>query len=94
MAKKKPRKPTPNKSIPKKQAKRHLRMMVIPEPKPNTRSVLVYMGEGTIAMRGDGNVVMECGNCGAPLVDGVPTGNIQNIVLKCPQCEAFNETLA
>jgi len=94
MAKKKSTKPALNKSIPKRQTNRRLRMMVIPEPEPNTRAVLIYTGEGTVVMQGEGNVTMECGNCSAPLIEGVPTGNIQNIVLKCPQCGAFNETLA
>jgi len=95
MAKKK-RKPLPKgqSGSPKKRAKRHIQLMVIPEPEPNTRSVFIYTGEGTAVMRGPGNVVMECGNCGVPLVDGVSVANVQNIVFKCPNCGAFNETLA
>jgi len=68
--------------------------MVIPEPEANTRSVIVYEGEGTVVMKGPGNAVMECGNCGVPLVEGVPVGNIQSIVFKCPSCGEYNETLA
>ncbi len=98
MAKKK-RKPTPKgvSGSPKKrakQAKRHIQLMVIPEPEPNTRSVIVYTGEGTVVMKGPGNAIMECGNCGVPLIEGVPVANIRNIVFRCPSCGAFNETLA
>ncbi len=68
-------------------------LAVIPEPEPDTRSVLVYTGEGTVVMRGDGNLTIECGNCKAPLVVGLNTSQLQNLVLKCPQCGEFNETL-
>lgn len=74
--------------------KRRIRLAVIPEPEPNTRSVLIYTGEGTVVMRGPGNVTMECGNCGAPIIVGVKTSQLQNLVFKCPNCGAFNETLA
>jgi predicted RNA-binding Zn-ribbon protein involved in translation (DUF1610 family) len=90
MAKKKPRK----RPEPRTRAKRRLQLMVIPEPEPNTRMVFVFEGEGTVVMSGPGNVVMECGNCGVPLVDGVAVGNLLSIVFKCPSCGAFNETLA
>jgi hypothetical protein len=98
MAKKK-RKPLPKgtSGSPKKRAKqaqRHIQLMVIPEPEANTRSVLNYVGEGTVAMRGPGNVVMECGNCGVPLIVGVPVSAVQNMVFRCQSCGAFNETLA
>ena len=95
MAKKK-RNPSPKgqSGSPKKRARRHIKLMVVPEPEPNTRSVLLYTGEGTVAMRGPGNVVMECGNCGVPLIEGVPVGSLQNLVFHCQSCGAFNETLA
>ena len=74
--------------------KRRIKLMVIPEPEPGTRSVIVYTGEGTVVMTGPGNVVMECGNCGAPLLKGVKVSTIQNLVFRCPSCGQFNETLA
>jgi predicted RNA-binding Zn-ribbon protein involved in translation (DUF1610 family) len=77
----------------KKPSKRRIRLAVIPEPEQGTRSVIIYTGEGTVVMRGGGNVIMECGSCGARLVDGLKTAQLQGIVLKCPQCQAFNETL-
>ena len=87
------KKPQPQKAR-KRPAKRLLKLMVIPEPEPNTRSVLVYTGPGTVVMSGEGNVTMECGNCGAPLIVGVPVGNLQNLVFRCNKCGAFNETMA
>jgi hypothetical protein len=80
----------------RKPKKRVQPMTVIPEPEPGTRSVLHLMGEGTVVMRGGGgfNLVMTCGNCGAHLVEGVPTANIRDMVLKCNQCGSFNATLA
>jgi hypothetical protein len=76
-----------------KKRKRHIKLMVIPEPEPDTRSVFMYVGDGTVAMKGPGNVVMECGKCGAPLVEGVPVSQIRNIVFFCQSCGAHNETI-
>ncbi len=84
--------------MPKKTAQmnktRHVRMAVIPEPAPGTRSVLVYEGPGTVAMRSQGNVTMECGKCGSPLLVGIKTSHVVELVFKCSKCGAFNETLA
>ena len=74
--------------------KRRIRLMVIPEPEPNTRSVLIYTGDGTVMIQGAGNITMECGQCGVPLIQGVNVSQVQSMVLKCPNCGAFNETLA
>lgn len=70
-------------------------LKVIPEPDPNTRSVFIYKGEGTVIFEGDSaNVEQCCGSCGAPLTIGVPPERIRNLVLKCNACGAFNETLS
>lgn len=74
--------------------KRKVRLNVIPEPEPNTRSVLIYTGEGTVVMRGPGKVTMECGNCGVPLIVGVNVAQIRGVVFRCPSCGQFNESLA
>ena len=68
-------------------------MMVIPPPPNNTRSVIVYTGPGTVAMRGSGNVTMVCGNCGSPLLENVKTSQFRNLVVLCKNCSSFNETL-
>ena len=78
----------------KKPKRRTIRMAVIPEPAPNTRSVLMYVGPGTVAMRGQDNVTMVCGNCGSPILEGMKTIQVRNLVFRCNKCGAFNETLA
>ena len=78
----------------KKQRRRTVRMIVIPEPEPNTRSVLLYTGPGTVVMRGPGNVTMVCGQCNSPLLEGMKVTQVQNLVFRCKNCGAFNETLA
>lgn len=78
---------------PRKKGKRRVRLAVIPEPESDTRSVIVYTGEGTVAMRGQGKVVLECGNCGKPIVDGLAMTQVRNLVFRCNNCGAYNETL-
>ena len=79
----------------KKPSKRTIALRVIPEPEPDTRSVLSMVGSGTVALKGDGsNLVMECGNCGAPLIEGAPMTSVQNLVFRCNRCGEYNETMA
>jgi hypothetical protein len=53
----------------------------------------MYEGAGTVAMRGPGNVMMDCGRCGSPLLVGMKTPQVANLVFKCKNCGAFNETV-
>jgi phage FluMu protein Com len=78
-----------------RKAKRHVRLRVIPQPEVGTRTVLVWEGPmpGPV-IQGEGDVVMECGKCRKVLVEGMPVGNLRSIVLRCPNCQAYNETLA
>jgi len=80
-------KPTPQ--------KHHIKLHVIPEPAEGTRSVIIREGEGTAVFRNDDgpNVVMDCGACDARLVQGVPVGQIENVVVRCNGCGAYNETV-
>lgn len=69
-------------------------LKVIPEPDPNTRSVLGKIGDGTIMMHGqDTGIALCCGACGEPLIVGLRIGQVQNIVLKCNGCGAHNDTI-
>jgi hypothetical protein len=45
----------------------HLRS--IPEPEPNTRTVFVYEGPGTVVFRGEGGggTTFVCASCQSPL---------------------------
>jgi len=71
---------------------KELKLKVIPEPDPDTRSVFIYNGEGTIAFRGfEVGLALTCGQCNSHLVVGVRRENIKNIVIKCNNCGAFNE---
>src|SRR5438105_4080186 len=77
---------------PKKKPKRHLRLMIISEEEAKKRGIFQFTGEGTtVLFSGSGNVVMECGNCGVPLLDGVPVGMMLGLVVLCPNCGEYNE---
>ncbi len=71
----------------------HVKLALIPQPNPNTRTVFVYEGKGTVVMQGPGKLVMDCGGCGVPLLQGVRIEQVQNVVFRCPACGAYNETL-
>ena len=42
---------TSQKATPQGRPTRHLKLMVIPEPEPETRSIIKHIGEGTVVMR-------------------------------------------
>lgn len=68
-------------------------LKVIPEPDPDARSVFIYEGEGTIVFRGfEVGLALCCGQCKSHLVIGLKREQIQNVVLKCNACGAYNET--
>lgn len=68
-------------------------LKVIPEPDPGFRSVLVKTTEGSRIIRArETTLALECGQCRAPLVVGLRKEQIRNVVLKCNQREAFNDT--
>jgi hypothetical protein len=70
-----------------------IRLKVIPEPDPNTRTIFVYDGDGTVVMSGFASgLSMNCGKCDSPLVRGLNRGQITDVVLRCKGCGAFNET--
>lgn len=67
-------------------------LKVIPEPDPNTRSVFIYDGEGTVAFTGyQVGLALVCGSCKSHLVVGILRENIQNIVIRCKNCGSYNE---
>lgn len=73
--------------------KDHVKLRVISEPDPDTRTVFEKTGDGTILFQGfDTNIALVCGKCGAPLAAGIQPSQIKSIVLRCNQCMAFNET--
>jgi hypothetical protein len=84
-----------------KRRMRTIRLMVIPEPPPGTRSVFRLAPEapGTLVMNFTGrlktaDLEMVCGNCGAPLVRGVNVSQFQSIVFVCNGCGMYNDSLS
>ncbi|WP_318368536.1 SEC-C metal-binding domain-containing protein [Enterobacter sp.] len=72
--------------------KETITLNVIPEPDPDARGVIIYQGEGTVAFTGyEVGLALLCGECNSPLVVGVPKDNINNIVIRCNACGAYNE---
>jgi hypothetical protein len=71
------------------------KLLVIPQPEEGTRSVLAYEGEGTVAIRNPEREtpVHTCGACEAPLIVGMGLAQLQNVVLRCNGCGAYNETI-
>jgi hypothetical protein len=74
-------------------SERRIRLTVIPPPDPGTRSVFERQGAGTVIFEGThGTDALECGECGAVLAIGVMRNQFRSLVLRCGNCEAFNET--
>ncbi len=67
---------------------------VIPKPKSGEAAVLVASGgfKGSY-FTGSGGIDLHCGNCLAPVAEGMESGQIKNIVLQCPHCEAYNAVI-
>jgi hypothetical protein len=72
-----------------------IKLPIIPEPDPSTRTIFI-IPEGssdTLFMRGySTNLKFLCGNCGAILMEGIEKNQVRNIVLKCNKCKMFNES--
>lgn len=75
---------------------RTTRLRVIPEPAPNTRTVLnnPEADASFVFMTGPNTNAPDlvCGSCDRVLVHGVPRAKISAIVFHCPTCGAFNDT--
>ena len=69
--------------------KKKIMLKIIPEPKPNTRTV--FTGKVLPFIKGVGNVDLLCGNCKAVLMEGIDDGQVTNIVIRCPICRFHNE---
>lgn len=70
------------------------KLKVIPKPKEGTRTVLVLKpnpDKPSTIIKGQGELNLICGYCESVLCESVTTGQIRNIVLKCPVCNNYNE---
>jgi hypothetical protein len=65
-------------------------MKVIPEPASNTRTIVESFSANPV-LEGESANQYVCGACGEVLIDHVPHDEIQNIVVRCSKCKAFNE---
>jgi len=69
---------------------KRIRLNVIPEPQPNTRTILAP--QNGPAIRGGGEIDFICGNCESLLAEGISEDQIRNIVFKCSNCGQYNES--
>ena len=66
-------------------------LTVIPDP-GLTRSTLLRAGRGTVVLTGDfDGPICTCGGCGAPLIEGVRSDHVVDLVLTCNACGACND---
>jgi hypothetical protein len=71
--------------------KEAITLEVIPEPDPDTRTVFIYQGEGTVAITGyEVGLALLCGVQISTCYWGTKA-NIHNIVIRCNGCGAYNE---
>jgi DNA-directed RNA polymerase subunit RPC12/RpoP len=66
------------------------KLKTIPEPKKGTRPVFASKTLPVIKSKG-GNTTYLCGNCGAKLGENIIEGKFKNVVLKCPNCNLYND---
>ena len=67
------------------------RMKVVPENETKERTVLVFDGVDGIPIRGKGNLSYSCGSCGKTLIRAINYKQVQDVIIKCNGCSAFNE---
>ncbi len=76
----------------------NVRLKVIPESETKNRAVLVKDPKDTTPFfRGEGGskgmTDLVCGSCGHKLARRIQSSTqVQTVVLKCPICNAFNDT--
>lgn len=62
---------------------------IIPPPQPGTRTVIDQKALPVAVS--SGNLDILCGSCGVVLLKGIVGGSFNNIVIKCPKCNNYNE---
>jgi ribosomal protein S27AE len=72
-----------------------LKLTIIAEPAPGSRTVFspfdatpIYKGRDRLAPD------YVCGKCGNVFMTGVSTHMLDNVVIKCPRCGAYNDGTA
>jgi hypothetical protein len=74
---------------------RHVQLQVVPKPAPGTATVFEYTGEGTRIIQATlSDISFDCGECGSSLMAGIELDQVQNVILKCAKCGAYNLSTA
>jgi hypothetical protein len=63
---------------------------IIPEPKKETRNVIIT--KAAPAFIGTGDLSVLCGHCGTILISNIASGQVRGMVIKCHGCGKFNDT--
>ena len=70
----------------------NIEMLVVEEPDPSTTAIIEISGLQPW-LTGDGDINSLCGGCGFTLAEGLDQlAQIQQVVLRCPRCSAYNRT--
>lgn len=72
-------------------------LLVIAEPEEGTRAVFVLTDDAAAAaypIKGGAKIPyrLVCGACGRWLVGGFQRAQMNGVVIRCPECGAFNDT--
>lgn len=70
-----------------------VKMIVIQKPVEGTISVIAPNFPGP-SFKGSGTYNLMCGNCGAVLGEKLEGGVVEDIVIQCFACKAFNASRA
>jgi cytidine deaminase len=65
-------------------------LKVIPESEVKGRAVLTKKDGDNVIVRGNGEYSYTCGNCQQVLLENISDNQIQNMILKCGSCGAYN----
>ena len=68
-----------------------INLKLISKTDAKTKNVVSIDLPEIIFFADDGDTNLLCGSCEAILANGITIGNLSDIVLKCNECESFNE---
>ena len=68
------------------------RLLVVDDPAPEEGERAVFKADVNPALKGSGELDLECGSCGAVLAESIWPYVVYDIGLICADCGAFNDT--
>jgi len=72
-----------------------IKLDIIQEPKELSRSVIHGRGsEVPPLFLGHGSINYQCSQCGVVLAERIWKQSLSNIVIQCPKCQSYNETVS